>query len=174
MFDTMTFTKILGGFCGAFLVFLLVGWGAEALYHTGGDGHGGEERHDAYLIEVASVDDQGDAAEGPVFEDLLASADMAKGERVFRKCQACHTLEDGRNGTGPHLFGVVGRDIATVAGFGYSGTLEDMEGNWTPEALDGFLVSPKGYAPGTAMSFIGLPKAADRANLVAYLQSVGN
>ena len=173
MFDTMTFTKILGGFCGAFLAYLLIAWGAEALYHTGGGGHGGES-HDAYPIEVADSGDQGAAEDGPSFAELLASADIDKGERAFKKCVACHTVEDGNNGTGPHLFGVVDREIAAVGGFGYSSALEGLDGNWTPEALDGFLESPKGYAPGTGMSFNGLKKIADRANLVAYLQSVSN
>lgn len=172
MFDTMTFTKILGGFCGAFLAYLLVAWAAESLYHTGGSAHGGES-HDAYPIEVAGGDDHGAAEEGPSFAELLAAADIGKGERVFKKCTACHKV-DGNNGTGPYLNGVVGRDIASVAGFGFSGALEGLDGAWTPEALDGFLESPKGYAPGTAMSFNGLNKVEDRANLVAYLQSFAN
>lgn len=172
MFDTMTFTKILGGFCGAFLVYLLIGWGAEGLYHTGGDAHGGES-HDAYPIEVADGGDHGEVEEGPSFAELLAVADAGKGERVFKKCTACHNVE-GSNGTGPYLNGVVGRDIASAPGFGYSGTLQGLEGSWTPEALNAFVESPKGYAPGTSMSFNGLKKIEDRADLIAFLQSVAN
>jgi len=168
MFDTMTLTKVVGGFCGAFLVFLLAAWGSEALYHS--DGGHGEGAGDAYPIEVAAVTDVG-VEEGPAFAELLAVADAGKGERVFRKCQACHAAGDGENGTGPHLHAIVGREIASAAGFEFSGALLDLEGAWTPEALDGFLANPKQYAPGTAMSFIGLKKAEDRANLVAYMQS---
>jgi len=67
---------------------------------------------------------------------------------------------------------VVGRDIATGEGFGYSGTLEELEGDWTPEALDAFLENPRGYAPGTAMSYAGMRDVEDRAAMVAYLDSL--
>ena len=92
---------------------------------------------------------------------------------MFRKCSACHKLEDGANGTGPHLYGVVGRDIATVADYGsYSSTLSDMGGAWTAENLNGFLENPKQWAKGTSMGFNGLAKVEDRADLIAYLDSL--
>ena len=103
---------------------------------------------------------------------MLAAADIGKGAKVFKKCTACHKIEDGANSTGPHLYGIVGRDIGSVDGFGYSGTLAELAGDWTPEQLDGFLANPKGYAAGTSMSFSGLKKSADRANLIAYLDSL--
>jgi cytochrome c len=81
-------------------------------------------------------------------------------------------LDDGANGTGPHLFNTVDRAIGGVDGFSYSAAITGLGGNWTPEALDGFLTSPKKYAPGTKMGFAGLKKATDRANLIAYLQTV--
>jgi cytochrome c len=80
---------------------------------------------------------------------------------------------DGTDGTGPHLNGVVGRAIASVGGFGYSDGLKALAAkSWTPEELDHWLENPKGYAPGNKMSFAGLPKVEDRANLVAYLASL--
>ena len=171
MFDTMTMTKIIGGFCGLFLVFLLGKWAAETIYHVGGDDHG--DGHDqAYVIET----DDGHAAEEVEevsFVELLASADAAKGEKVFGKCKACHKLEDGANGTGPTLFGVVDRDIASVDGYGYSAPLSELPGNWTPDALNSFLENPKKDVPGTKMSYSGLKKIGDRANLIAYLGTVG-
>ncbi|MEI4196961.1 c-type cytochrome [Roseovarius sp. E0-M6] len=173
MFDTMTFTKILGGFCGAFLIFLMGKWAAETIYHTGG-GHGGEEHAAGYAIEVEAGDDAGaEAEEGPSFDELLASADVEKGARVFGKCRACHKLEDGANATGPHLYDVVGRDVGAVAEYGYSGALSEAADVWTAENLNGFLEDPRGYASGTSMSFSGLNKAADRANLIAYLDTIG-
>lgn len=175
MFDTMTLTKILGGFCGAFLIYLLVGWGAEGLYHVGPDGHGahGDEHAQAYTIEVESDDAPEEEVEEVDFAAIMATADAAKGEKLFSKCKACHKLEDGANGTGPHLYGVVDRDIAAIEGFGYSGGVAALEGNWTPEALDGFLANPKAYAPGTKMSFAGFKKIEDRANIIAYLATIG-
>lgn len=159
MFDTMTMTKVIGAFCGALLIFMLGNWAGMALYTTGG-GHG-DEHAASYVIEVESDDDAPAEEEGPTFEELLASADVGKGAKVFGKCKACHKL-DGSNGTGPHLDGVVGRDIGSVADFSYSGVLSEMEGNWTPEHLSAFLENPKGYAPGTKMSFAGLKDMEDR------------
>ncbi len=146
--------------------------GAGALYDTAPAAHGDEEVAQAYSIDTGAGEGGGDAAEeGPDFATLLAAADPAKGEKVFGKCKACHKL-DGADGTGPHLNGVVGRAVASVGGFGYSDALTALGGNWDADRLNGFLENPKGYAAGTKMSFAGLPKAEDRANLVAYLQSV--
>lgn len=172
MFDTMTMTKILGAFCGALLVFLLGAWAAETLYHTGG-GHGahGEEAKQGYAIEV-EVASAGPVEAGPSLEELLASADVAKGAKVFGKCKACHKLEDGDNGTGPHLFNLVDRTVAAAGGYDYSGALVAVAETWSAENLDGFLANPKKYAPGTKMGFGGLKKPADRANLIAYLATV--
>jgi cytochrome c len=93
---------------------------------------------------------------------------------VFGKCKACHKLEDGANGTGPHLFGVVDRAVGSVAGYGYSGALGAVADVWDADHLNGFLANPKSYAPGTKMGFAGLKNVDDRANLVAYLATIGN
>ena len=172
MFDTMTSTKVIGALCGTFLIFLLVNWAAETLYHVGPEGHGDDARN-AYVIETDEGEGEEVAEEVVDFAAVLASADVDKGAKVFGKCKACHKLEDGANSTGPHLFGVVGRDVASVAGFGYSGVLGDIAGDWTPEILNAFLESPKGFAAGTKMTFSGLKKIGDRANLIAYLGTIG-
>ena len=173
MFDTMTITKTMGALCGALLIFLLGKWGAEVLYHTGAGGHG-DHAEQAYVIEVEGADDGAEeAAEAePTIEELLASADIGKGAKVFGKCKACHKLEQGENATGPYLYGVVGRDVGSAEGYGYSGSLVAVADVWTPENLDHFLEKPKSFAPGTSMSFAGLKKASDRANLIAYLDSL--
>ncbi|QBF33488.1 cytochrome c family protein [Thalassococcus sp. S3] len=166
MLDTMTFTKVAGGLCGALLVFLLGQWAAEELYHVGGHGE------QAYVIETGT-EEVAEEVEEVDFEVLLASAEADRGARLFRQCSACHKLEDGANGTGPHLYGVVGREKASVDGFGYSDTLAGMDGAWTPENLSGFLESPRNYAPGTSMGYSGMRDIEDRANLIAYLGSIG-
>lgn len=169
MLDTMTFTKTLGAFCGALLILLLAKWGAEELYHMGG--HGDVEQ--AYVIDTGAEEEEVEVAEEVSFDELLASADVGRGARQFNKCAACHKVEDGANGTGPHLYGVVGREKASVAGFGYSGALDAAEA-WTPENLSAFIENPREYAPGTTMAFAGLRDAQDRADLIAYLDSVDN
>lgn len=164
MFDTMTFTKVLGAVCGSLLAFMLIGWAGEALYHV--SSHGEEQ---AYSIDVGGDEAEEVAEEGPSFEELFASADAASGEKLFRQCSACHALEPGKNGTGPSLHGIVGRAKASMDGFKYSGTLASMDGSWEPANINGFITNPKGYAPGTTMSYAGMKKPADRANLIAYL-----
>lgn len=172
MLDTMTFTKVLGGFCGALLIYLLGGWAAEELYHTGG-GHGYGDHKQAYVIEVEGAEPEVEEAAVEVdVAALILEADAAKGEKVFNKCKSCHKLEDGANGTGPHLFGVVNRSIGGVDGFGYSSAAAGFGGAWGYEELYAFFENPKGYMPGTKMSFAGLKKSADRANLIAYLETI--
>ncbi len=168
MFDTMTVTKAAAGLFGTFLVLLLVKWGGDILYHVGGHGEA------AYIIETESSGESADGEE-VVFEDMLAAADPEKGARVFRKCTACHKLEDGANGTGPYLYAIVDRPVASAKGFtGYSAAMQAHGGNWTPEALDAFLERPNAYISGTSMSFAGLRKPEERADLIAYLQTIGN
>ena len=173
MFDTMTMTKIVGSLCGALLVFLLGKWVAETMYAMGG-GHGhGDEHHAAYVIDTGG-DDHGaeEEEEGPDFAALLAEADLDKGKKVFGKCKACHKIEDGANSTGPFLYGVVDRNVGAAAGFGYSGSLVAVADVWSADNLNAFLENPKKFAPGTSMAFSGLKKPKDRANVIAYLDSL--
>ncbi|WP_278923347.1 MULTISPECIES: c-type cytochrome [Pseudophaeobacter] len=167
MFDTMTLTKATAGVCGSFLVLLLGQWAADVLYSA--EAHGEQ----SYTIEVASAEAAPEVEEVS-FEELMASADVGKGAKVFKKCAACHKIEEGVNSTGPSLYGVVDRAQAGVDGFGYSDALTGLGGTWTAEQLDAFLTKPSGYASGTTMSFSGLRKAKDRVNLIAYLDSLDN
>lgn len=110
---------------------------------------------------------------------MMASAeshvtgDAAAGEKVFRKCKACHAVGEGaKNKVGPHLNGIVDRAVATSGDFKYSDTLLALgaEGKtWTPDELAAFLEKPRSYAKGTKMSFAGLRKEDDRMNVIAYL-----
>lgn len=180
MFDTMTITKVGGGLCGALLVFLLLNWAAETIYSTEVDSHG-EHAEAAYVIEVEDTDDGDDSHDGDDGDDdmvdfasLVATADAEKGKKVFSKCKACHKLEEGKKGVGPTLYEILDRDIANMEGFKYSSALTALEGDWTADALNAFIENPKGYAKGTKMSFKGLKKESDRANLIAYLATVGD
>jgi cytochrome c len=105
------------------------------------------------------------------FASLLAIAEPTAGQRVFNRCRACHTIDEGgRHGVGPNLHNMVGRDIATKDGFSYSAALTGLPGQWDYDALDHFLENPNDFAPGTRMVFAGLNRAADRANVIAYLR----
>ncbi len=135
-----------------------------------------------FVIEVADATGGGAAApkeeeEVVDFATLLASADVDKGQKVAKKCVACHTFEEGgKNKVGPNLFGVVGRNPASVDGFKYSGAMSDFAGDntWDVDTLSSFLTKPKDLVKGTSMSFAGLKKDKDRANLIGYLQSLSN
>jgi cytochrome c len=166
MFDTMTITKAAAALCGTLLVLLLGKWAAEGIYHM--ETHG----EASYVIEVEEADGPTDVAEVS-FDELMTAADVGKGAKVFKKCSACHKLEDGSNSTGPYLYGVVGRAVGSADGFdGYSAAMSAFGGEWTVERLNEFLTNPKGYVSGTSMGFSGLKKQGDRVNLIAYLDSL--
>jgi cytochrome c2/polyisoprenoid-binding protein YceI len=97
------------------------------------------------------------------------TGDTKKGKKVFKKCKACHKLDDGKNGTGPHLFKIMGRQAATVEGFKYSDAMAGSGITWGVEEMTAFLAKPKAYIKGTKMSFNGLKKPADIENLIAYM-----
>ncbi len=169
MFDTMTLTKTVGALCAAWLALLILNWGGEIIY---GGGHGGYEEQ-AYVIDTGASEMVEATGEPEVpFAEILAAADATAGEGQWRQCQACHKL-DGSDGTGPHLNGVVGRDIASVTGFAYSEVLTGLPGDWTPDELNAFIANPRGYAAGTKMTYAGLKDVAKRADLIAYLASFG-
>jgi len=167
--DTMTLTKVTAALCGAFLVLLLGQWTADILYST--EGHGAAEA--AYVIEVEGGDAGHEEVAEVSLDELMASADIGKGAKVYKKCAACHKIEDGVNAVGPSLYGIVGRAVASVSSFGgYSAPMKGKGGDWSPEALDTFLTKPSADIPGTKMSFAGLKKQGDRINLIAYLDSL--
>jgi cytochrome c len=174
MFDTMTMTKAVGAVCGSLLVLMLVNWAGDGLYTVGGKGHGGDhaegELTQAYTIDTGEEAAPAEGEAEPVdVAALMAVADAAAGEAVFKKCGSCHKL-DGSDGVGPHLNGIVGRNHAAAAGFAYSEAMAALSAEpWTPEALYAFLENPKKAIPGTKMAFAGLPKSEDRANVIAYM-----
>jgi nitrite reductase (NO-forming) len=106
----------------------------------------------------------------PAAAQAQGSGDPTAGEQVFRKCQACHSLDPARSTVGPHLQGVLGRTAGTVEGYGYSVAMKRSGLVWSPDVLDKFLASPSNFVHGTKMIFTGLRRPEDRANVIAYLQ----
>ena len=127
-----------------------------------------------YEIEGVVSSDGGE--EAVPIEVLLASADAAKGEATFAKCKSCHTIDaGGANGIGPNLHGVMGEPIGTGhGGFAFSEALKGHGGKWDFANMDAWLHNPKKFAPGTKMTFAGLGKPEDRANLLVYLNTQGS
>jgi cytochrome c len=104
---------------------------------------------------------------------LAQEGDADAGKKVFAKCQACHTVEAGKNKVGPSLHGVVGRKSGSIEGFAYSDAMKKADVTWDETTLDHYLTNPRKMVPGTKMIFPGLPKAEDRANVIAYLKQAG-
>lgn len=171
--DSFEFNKFAMAILGTLFLVMGLNFAADGLFHTA------VPEQKGYAIEIAEADTSAEPQEdtGPAFdpvEPLLASADIGKGENIFKKCAACHNVDaGGGNKVGPALYGVVNRDIASIEGFSYSGALKEYgEGKqWTYESLNGFLWKPKTYVSGTSMGFGGLKNVEERADLIAYLRS---
>ena len=130
----------------------------------------------AYKVEIASdqdvtgIEKKEKAPEKVDIAALMAQADLAHGEKVFKKCSACHSIKSGGgNKIGPALYNVVGRKVAAIKDYKYSKALVNYERNWSFEELNGFLIKPQKWIKGTKMAFAGLRKEKDRASVILYL-----
>ena len=161
--------KIVGAILASVLFIKVLGIAGENLFEP----HEQEKVAFPVTVEEATGGSAGEQEKdtGPSFDALLAEASPEDGAKVFRKCQACHTADkDGKNLTGPLLYDVIGRQVASEAGFNYTNAMKDHGGEWTYDRLNEYLTNPQGVVPGTKMSFAGLPKPKDRASVIAYLR----
>ena len=129
-----------------------------------------------YKVELDVETDETKGDEEPVQREivdiaaLLSTGDLAHGEKVFKKCSACHSIKSGGgNKIGPALYNVVGRKVGVLDDYKYSKALAEYEKNWSFEELNGFLLKPKDWIKGTKMAYAGLRKEKDRASVILYL-----
>lgn len=168
--------KIFAAILVAMILYVASGIVSETVFH-GPHGHA-KEAPRAYPVmdsQPAAAETTAEAPKGPEpISALLASADMAAGQAITKKCSACHSFEEGGpNKVGPGLWNIVGSPKAAAPGYTYSEALKSMAAeSWDYEKLNAFLYHPKVYAPGTKMAFVGLPNTQDRANLIGYLRSL--
>ena len=170
--DSFEFNKIAGWVLAAFVVLLGVSiWTSDFLFKPV------KPAKQAYVVEGVEAEASADVGPAAVAEKpiafYLAGADATKGEATFKKCGACHNAEKGgAAGIGPNLYGIVGNVHAHMPGFAYSDAMLAAKGKpWNWDELNKWLTSPKAYLPGNKMSFAGIAKPEERANVLAYLNS---
>lgn len=173
--------KIAAAVLLAGIIAMVCGLASEALYHGSISGHEDHEAKRGYTIEGAETAGEGAHAaaeeQKPVdILPLLAKADAKAGEAVAKKCTSCHTFDKGgKNGIGPNQWNLLGSHFAHAGEFAYSPALSALKDKkWGFQELSDFIASPKKYVPGNKMSFVGIKNPQDRANLIAYLNSMSD
>jgi len=165
--NSFELNKILGAILGTCLITLALNIGAGALFAPEKPAKPG------YAIAVKEAEGGGEKKAGEEAKPLparLASASTEKGQAAAKQCQACHTFEKGGpNRVGPNLFGIVGENRGEGRNFNFSSAMKSKGGKWTFEELDKFLADPRGYVPGTAMTFAGLKNDQQRADVIDFL-----
>lgn len=167
--NSFELNKILGAILATCLIVLALNIGAGAIFSPEKPAKPG------YAIAVqehGAGEKAGPKEPEQPIELLLAKASVEKGQATFKQCAACHTFEKGGpNRVGPNLWGVIGRAKASVAGFNYSAAMKAKGGTWTFQELSQFLSNPRGTVPGTNMTFAGLSRDQQRADVIEFLRT---
>ena len=169
--DSFELNKIIAAILMVALLVIGLGKIADGVFHVK------KPKNPGYQVEVESQLTSGtsQAAEVEVAEKIdigafMTLGDVASGEKIFKKCAACHSInKGGKNKIGPALYNVVGRTVGSLDDYKYSKTLASYGKQWTFEELNGFLQKPASYLKGTKMSYAGLRKEKDRASIIKYL-----
>ena len=168
--NSFEINKILGAVLGTCLILLAVHIASGAIFSPPVPAKPG------YEVAVQETQPAGQSAAKPAqqpIEALLATASVEHGAQVAKQCTICHNLQEGQGPkVGPDLYGVVGRPLASVASFKYSAALKAKGGTWTFDALNKWLTDPRADVPGTAMTFAGIANEKQRADLIAYLNTL--
>jgi cytochrome c len=170
--DSFEINKILGALLGTCLILLAVHIASGAIFTPPVPAKPGYEIE--VKAEQPSAKPAAAAPEQP-FDTVLATASAERGSHVAKQCEVCHNLQKGQGPKiGPDLWGVVGRKVASMPGFDYSSALKGKGGTWTFDNLNQWLTKPSAYAPGTKMTFAGLSRENQRADLIAYLATLSD
>ena len=168
--DSFELNKIVAAVLMVALLVIGIGKLADVIFYVE------KPKTPGYVIEVeqavATSTEKGSVSnvEKIDINALMAMGDIATGEKVFKKCAACHSIvKGGKNNIGPALYNVVGRQIGSVSDYKYSKALSEYGKNWTFEELNGYLIRPAKWIKGTKMAFAGLRKEKDRASVILYL-----
>jgi len=174
--DSFEINKVIAAILLTALIVIGIGKFADILFHID------KPKESAYKIDgleavavSTSVSSETKVEEKVDIGQLLALGDMAHGEKIFKKCSACHMIaSDGKNMIGPNLWGVIGRTAGSVSDYKYSKAMTAYAKQWNFEEMNGYLIKPQAYIKGTKMAFAGLRKEKDRASVILYLNSKSN
>ncbi len=169
--NSFELNKVLGAILGTCLIVLALNIGAGALFAPEKPAKPGY----AIAVKGGEAGEKKAAAKEEPLPVRLAKASVDKGKSTAKQCQACHTFEKGGpNRVGPNLWGIVGRPRASHPGFNYSSAMKAKGGKWTFDELDKFIVDPRGDISGTAMTFAGIHNDQQRADVIAYLNTLSD
>ena len=173
--DSFEINKIIAAVLLTALIIIGIGKFADMLFHVE------KPKQSAYQIDglekaVASTEqEKTKTLEKVDIAQLLAMGDLAHGEKVFKKCSACHMIaSDGKNMIGPNLWNVIGRKAGSVSDYKYSKAMVAYAKQWSFEEMNSYLIKPQAYIKGTKMAFAGLRKEKDRASVILYMNSKSN
>ena len=167
--DSFELNKIIAAILMVALLVIGLGKIADVAFHVK------KPKNPGYKVEgqaqlASSISETSKVVKKIDIVAVMAQGDVTNGEKIFKKCAACHSInKGGANKIGPALYNVVGRKVGDVADYKYSKTLASYDKEWTFEELNGFLIKPASYLKGTKMSYAGLRKEADRASIIKYL-----
>ena len=171
--DALRFNKIAAALLSGVLLIMVFGKIGNLLVNPN------TEVSNAYPIEVpenaeTKIKETKEIVVEPILA-LLANADIDSGQKISKKCVACHSFNSGgKNKVGPNLWNILNQSKASKDGYSYSKALKEFGGEWDYQSLNAFLLKPKNYINGTKMNFSGLKKTKDRANIIAWLRSLSD